>query len=121
MDVDVHGGADGEDAEQWMDVDGEEQSPPKRTKTNSGAIVAAGRQPRTNRQFAGMRDEVVRAPSCSDRAIAESLGITANEEGDQATQPRAKRAELAGEGGRERSCDQDEDGPSLVHVLRSRR
>ncbi|TFK53750.1 P-loop containing nucleoside triphosphate hydrolase protein [Heliocybe sulcata] len=54
MDVDM----DGEEAEgDWMDVDGED-SPNKRVKANSGAAVTKGkREPRSNRQLAGMRDE----------------------------------------------------------------
>jgi len=40
-----------------MDVDGEDK-PNKRVKSNSGGVVAIDRRgPRTNRQFAGMRDE----------------------------------------------------------------
>jgi nucleolar GTP-binding protein len=60
MDVDV----DGEEAEgDWMDVDGEEGKGGKRTKTDSGAAVTARRrEPRSNRQLAGMRDGAV---SCS--------------------------------------------------------
>ncbi len=55
MDVDD----EGEDDEESMDVDGEKKSP-KRARTNSGAIVARGkREPRTNRQLAGMRDDAV--------------------------------------------------------------
>ncbi|KAF9013838.1 P-loop containing nucleoside triphosphate hydrolase protein [Hymenopellis radicata] len=51
MDVD-------EDDEDGMDVDGEEAPTLKRTKANSGAVVAASRRaPRTNRQLAGMRDD----------------------------------------------------------------
>ena len=65
MDVDEeeedeeNGGGEGGD---WMDVDGEEgdeRSPPKRRKSNTGtAVAAAGKHaPRTNRQMAGMRDQ----------------------------------------------------------------
>ncbi|KAI0697285.1 GTP binding protein 4 [Cytidiella melzeri] len=57
MDVD---GEDGEGAE-WMDVDGEDEdaTPSKRAKANSGGAVVAKhrRAPKTNRQFAGMRDQ----------------------------------------------------------------
>ncbi|EGO00441.1 hypothetical protein SERLA73DRAFT_168189 [Serpula lacrymans var. lacrymans S7.3] len=56
MDVDMEDG-DGEEGD-WMDVDGEEQTPNKRVKDNTGAIIAKNRRnPRTNRQLAGMRDE----------------------------------------------------------------
>ncbi|KAJ7583405.1 P-loop containing nucleoside triphosphate hydrolase protein [Mycena floridula] len=51
MDVDE---AD-EDAEGWMDVDGEESAPAKRQKGNTG--LSTKRHPRSNRQLAGMRDE----------------------------------------------------------------
>ena len=59
MDVDGEreGEGDGEEAD-WMDVDGEE-APTKRAKANSGAVVAKGRHPRSQRQLAGMRDEAV--------------------------------------------------------------
>ncbi|KZT22560.1 GTP binding protein 4 [Neolentinus lepideus HHB14362 ss-1] len=53
MDVDGAVGAEGD----WMDVDGED-SPSKRVKDNSGAVVTKGkREPRSNRQLTGMRDE----------------------------------------------------------------
>lgn len=55
MDVDSEGESGGE--EDWMDVDGDE-TPNKRVKGNSGAVVAkSSRAPRTNRQLAGLRDE----------------------------------------------------------------
>jgi len=57
MDVDSEGESGGE--EDWMDVDGDE-TPNKRVKGNSGAVVAkSSRAPRTNRQLAGLRDEQV--------------------------------------------------------------
>lgn len=50
---------DGED-DDGMDVDGEEKASAKRVKGNSGAVVAIDRRaPKTNRQFAGLRDEGV--------------------------------------------------------------
>ena len=51
-------GASGDEGD-WMDVDDEAGAPTKRAKANSGAVVAKGRQPRSNRQLAGMRDEAV--------------------------------------------------------------
>ncbi|KAJ3809886.1 P-loop containing nucleoside triphosphate hydrolase protein [Lentinula aff. lateritia] len=56
-DAEGEGGDDGEEA--WMDVDGEEAPQLKRTKGNSGTVVASvnKRAPRTNRQLMGMRDE----------------------------------------------------------------
>ena len=58
MDVDEEGGS-GEDGEgEWMDVDGDEDSPNKRAKGVSGGVVPANRrEARTDRRFAGMRDE----------------------------------------------------------------
>lgn len=61
MDVDMDGDeGEGEgDEGDWMDVDSEDK-PNKRVKSNSGGVVAVDRRgPRTNRQFAGMRDEAV--------------------------------------------------------------
>lgn len=58
MDVDMEGGEDAE--AEWMDVDGEDMTPQKRVKANSGAVVAKGKRvPRSNRQVAGLRDEAV--------------------------------------------------------------
>lgn len=64
MDMDMDGdGADGEAEDGWMDVDGEDRTPNKRVKANSGAVIAPNkRAPRSNRQLAGMRDEAVRIP-----------------------------------------------------------
>ena len=59
-DVDMNGTdeADEEDrAEGWMDVD-EDESAPKKLKTNSGRVVNK-REPKSNRQLAGLRDEAV--------------------------------------------------------------
>jgi len=53
MDVDM----DGEEEGAWMDVDGQERTPNKRVKADSGAVVTVNRRdPRSNRQLAGMRD-----------------------------------------------------------------
>ncbi|KAL0575472.1 Nucleolar GTP-binding protein 1 [Marasmius crinis-equi] len=60
MDVDMDGDeGEDDDADGWMDVDGEEAPKLKRAKDNSGAAVAvtSKREPRSNRQLAGMRDE----------------------------------------------------------------
>ncbi|KAG2052008.1 P-loop containing nucleoside triphosphate hydrolase protein [Suillus hirtellus] len=61
MDVDMEDGdgdaSEGEEGD-WMDVDGEEQTPNKRVKSNSGSVIAKHpRAPKSNRQFAGMRDQ----------------------------------------------------------------
>jgi nucleolar GTP-binding protein len=64
MDVDMDMGDDaaegGED--EWMDVDdGNDATPSKRAKSNTGAIVPANRKaPRTDRRLAGLRDDGVR-------------------------------------------------------------
>ena len=69
MDVDDQG-EEGEEAD-WMDVDGEEPTPSKRAKANSGAVVAKGkREPRSDRRLAGMRDSAVRA---SGRLLGEAV------------------------------------------------
>lgn len=67
MDVDMDGEGDEapelmDGGEEWMDVDGEQQAPRKKTKTNEGRVVAK-REPRSNRSLAGMRDDAVRLPS----------------------------------------------------------
>ena len=63
MDVDMDGDdAEGDDDEDgWMDVDGEEAPKLKKVKGNSGAVVAVSgkREPRSNRQLMGMRDQGV--------------------------------------------------------------
>ncbi|KAF7966819.1 hypothetical protein HWV62_38835 [Athelia sp. TMB] len=58
MDVDEEGGSGADGEEEWMDVDGDEDSPNKRAKGVSGGVVPANRrEARTDRRFAGMRDE----------------------------------------------------------------
>ena len=63
MDIDMGaGGSDGENEDGWMDVDDEENgTPKKRAKINSGEVMAitGKREPRSNRQLAGMRDSSV--------------------------------------------------------------
>lgn len=67
MDVDMDGAVEGDAADEgdWMDVDdGEETTPKKRAKTNTGDAVAVAskstkREPRSNRLVAGMRDTTV--------------------------------------------------------------
>ncbi|EIN11211.1 GTP binding protein 4 [Punctularia strigosozonata HHB-11173 SS5] len=54
MDIDE----DDEDDGEWMDVDGAERAPTKRAKGNAGEVVAQNkREPKSNRQLAGMRDQ----------------------------------------------------------------
>lgn len=118
MDVDDEGESDGgEDA--WMDVEGE-GAPTKRAKGNSGAVVAKGRQPRTNRQFAGMRDQAVSGP-CSLRFVSVThCAVTrpaASVKSDQVAELGAAGAQLSCEGGRGRSCDPYQDGTSRNTVL----
>jgi len=60
--MDVDGGDDAvsegpREDEETMEVDGEEDTPRKRAKANSGAVIARMRAPRSNRQLAGLRDE----------------------------------------------------------------
>lgn len=61
MDIDMEDGdgdaSEGEEGD-WMDVDGEEQTPNKRVKGNSGKVITKHpRAPKSNRQFAGMGNE----------------------------------------------------------------
>jgi hypothetical protein len=56
-------GAEGrDDAEDWMDEDGDgdadESAPKKRVKTNSGGVINR-REPKSDRQMAGLRDQEV--------------------------------------------------------------
>jgi nucleolar GTP-binding protein len=53
--------SEGEDDTSVMDVDGEAGTRrDKRSKANSGVVIARKRAPRSNRQLAGLRDEAVR-------------------------------------------------------------
>lgn len=116
MDVDGEGEADAEaEGGDWMDVDGEDAIPNKRTKANSGGAVKNQREPRTNRQFAGLRDDAVSGPlcPCPSLQILISFFILASIQGCQTAQPRSERTQHAREGWRERSCDQDQDGESF--------
>jgi nucleolar GTP-binding protein len=65
MDVD---GEDGEEEGDWedegMDVDGEQRPSKKKAKTVFGAVVTK-RAPRSDRTFAGLRDEAVSLSSSS--------------------------------------------------------
>ena len=69
MDVDDGDDAASQDERQGetmeVDVDGEDDGTPrKRSKANSGGVIARTRAPRSNRQLAGMRDEAVRLTHC---------------------------------------------------------
>lgn len=57
-DVDMDAEDCDEAPEGWMDVD-DEEGPSKRVKTNTGGVINK-REPRSNRQLAGMRDDAVR-------------------------------------------------------------
>ena len=60
VDMDDAGEDDEGEADEWMDVDGEEPPSSKRAKGNSGTVIAKNpRAPRTNRQLAGLRDDQV--------------------------------------------------------------
>lgn len=116
-DVEMEGAdsdADGADAEGWMDVDGEE-APKKRIKGNSGAVTAVDRRaPKTDRRFAGMRNEEVRAVICSHFKrvvlICFSLRFLAGEPGCQAAQSWPETSQHARQGWRGRSCYQNKNG-----------
>ena len=113
MDIDEGSGSEGGD-DQWMDVDGEESSPNKRVKSNSGAVMAKGaRGPKSNRQLAGMRDDAVSSEH-SLNGIGQGLLInrvsTASDQSYQAAESRAERTEYARKGWRKRPCDQSQNG-----------
>ncbi|KAH8107631.1 GTP binding protein 4 [Cristinia sonorae] len=57
----------------WMDVDGEESTTPnKRRKSDSGAVTVRGpREPRSNRQLAGMRDSTQAAKATKLRNLGQ--------------------------------------------------
>lgn len=62
VDVEMDDAEEGEEGNEgdWMDVDDEELPSSKRTKGNSGSVIAKNsRAPRTNRQLAGLRDDQV--------------------------------------------------------------
>jgi nucleolar GTP-binding protein len=56
--MDVDGDAEEVGEGEWMDVDEDDAALSKRVKANSGAAISR-RDPRSNRQLAGMRDEAV--------------------------------------------------------------
>ena len=61
MDVDGSGAEEGGEGD-WMDVD-EGAASAKRVKANSGAAISKGRrEPASNRQLAGLRDQAVSVP-----------------------------------------------------------
>ncbi len=117
MDVD----GNGEEAEgEWMDVD-EDATPNKRTKGNSGKSIAKGRhEPKTNRQFAGFRDEAVSDILLTSGHETDSTYVLlASIESGQAAESRTKRTQHAGEGRRGRSHHQNQNGSSQYVLLSS--
>jgi nucleolar GTP-binding protein len=75
MDVDDGAGIATDGDSEWMDVDeeGGDNAPRKRAKANSGAVVAYGREPRRNRQLAGMRVDAV--SFLSSKSISHHLSL----------------------------------------------
>lgn len=112
MDVDMDG-ADEDGEGEWMDVDGEDSTPKKRSKTNTGTAVVAKskREPRSNRQLAGMRDDAVSllAAQCIISANLTFL-FTASVKSCQVAQPRTTREEYVCKSWRERSRYQSQNG-----------
>lgn len=126
--MDVDGGSDGEEDGEgdWMDVDGEEGGvPSKRVKTNSGEVVAKGRQPRSQRQLAGMRDEAVSiafahvSGSVMLTAVVH-LTFTASVKSYQTAESRTERTQYARQGRRGRPRNQGQDGMLPVLCRRHR-
>lgn len=115
MDVDMDDeGADGEEGD-WMDVDGED-TPNKRSKGNAGGVVAVNRrEPRTNRQLAGMRDEAVCTwlYNVSFQRLKCVPRIIASIKSSQTAQSWTKASQHACQGWRERSCYQSQNGVLL--------
>lgn len=117
MDVNMDEGMDGgsgEDGEgEWMDVDGED-SPKKRAKGVSGGVVPANRRAaRTDRRYAGLRDEAVRLCDLSLGSLRLTKFIIiclAIRKSYQTAEFGATAPEHAREGRRRRSCHQDQDG-----------
>ncbi|KAF5346754.1 hypothetical protein D9756_010378 [Leucocoprinus leucothites] len=70
MDVDGEGDEGWEDSDNDMDVDSAEKPSKKRVKANSGNVVAK-RMPRSNRTFAGMRDEAQAARATKLRNLGQ--------------------------------------------------
>lgn len=109
---------DWEDESDGMDVDGEERVSAKRAKANSGAVVTKNRQPKTNRQLAGMRDQAVSCIVwCVSLTLISAGPRLASSQGCQAAQPWPKGAELACEGGRGRSPHSYQNGESQHPTL----
>lgn len=120
MDVemdDVEG--EGEDDDDWMDVDGEE-APNKRAKGNAGRAVAVNsRAPRTNRQLAGMRDEGVCFRLSSARCPLTDFVFCclASGEGRQTAQSWTETTQHARKSWGERSRYQSQDGTHMSFSL----
>jgi nucleolar GTP-binding protein len=91
MDVDddeIGGAGEGEDG--WMDVDGEgEGTPAKRARGNAGDVVAkARREPKSNRQLAGMRDQTVSLGTILSREFVRSRDFGVLQQADKAVRLR---------------------------------
>ena len=79
----VDGDNDDEAASEWveenadtMEIDDDEaDTPRKRGKANSGAVIVRKRAPHSNRQFAGLRDEAVRFDLFSFSFVLKNLLI----------------------------------------------
>lgn len=120
MDVDMDGAEDDGEGE-WMDVDGEDSTPKKRSKMNTGTAVVAKskREPRSNRQLAGMRDDAVSLISSFMYHFSQpDFLFTASVKSCQVAQPRTTREEYVCKSWRERSRYQSQNGtPSNFPTL----
>jgi nucleolar GTP-binding protein len=88
--MDVDGEADTEGWEdEGMEVDGEERTLNKRAKANTGTVMARNkREPRSNRQLAGMRDDAVRAISHPVFSVLIIFWLRGAQQADRATKLR---------------------------------
>lgn len=117
VDMDMEEGGEGDEGD-WMDVDGDEESPNKRAKGVSGGIVPLNRrEARTDRRFAGIRDDAVCSSSLTMGYSGFDFGLiffryTAIVESHQVAEPWTTTSQPARESRRRRSCYQNENGTS---------
>jgi hypothetical protein len=113
VDMDMEGGEDGWE-DDTMDIDGEDTPKRKKVRGNNGAVAvvaAGGRGPRTDRRFAGMRDEGVSIYlEGYDLILILFLGASAIKSCCQVTQSGAAPPQYAGQGWRGGSSYSNKNG-----------